>query len=313
MTTEIQAASGDDMKSGTGLNQANTSNALPTQQAPYFYRFALGDAKATVVSDGVLTVGAPKAYFSNISPENLESNLISNFLPTDIWRMEQNVLVIRLGKKTVLFETGLGNAQGYGKTGILLNTLRQASIDPASIDAVVLSHAHLDHCSGIMAEDGSRNFPNAQIYISKLDFDYFTDETRPRGPSTAAARMNLLPNLDRIHFIKEEEEFLPGLTALHIPGHTVGNMLFMIHSGNGQLALPADMAHHVTVLLEHPLAQLPFDTDPQQAAQSRLRMLDMLAANRIPVLGYHYPWPGIGYVGKQGEGFRFYPSPMDLG
>jgi hypothetical protein len=59
MIAKIQAASGNDTKSGGGLNQANASNTPPTQKAPYFYRSALGDAQATVVSDGVLNVGAP--------------------------------------------------------------------------------------------------------------------------------------------------------------------------------------------------------------------------------------------------------------
>ena len=58
--------------------------------------------------------------------------------------------------------------------------------------------------------------------------------------------------------------------------------------------------------------EFSYDTDPKQAAGSRVKMLDMLAANKIEVMSYHYPWPGIGHVAKQGDGFRWYPESMTL-
>ncbi|MGC2025522.1 MAG: MBL fold metallo-hydrolase, partial [Bradyrhizobium sp.] len=54
------------------------------------------------------------------------------------------------------------------------------------------------------------------------------------------------------------------------------------------------------------------DTDPKQAANSRVKMLDMLAANKIPVLAYHYPWPGVGHIAKTAEGFHYVPEPMQM-
>jgi hypothetical protein len=38
----------------------------------------------------------------------------------------------------------------------------------------------------------------------------------------------------------------------------------------------------------------------------------MLAEKRIPLVAYHFAWPGLGHVGKQGAGFRYYPSPMQM-
>jgi glyoxylase-like metal-dependent hydrolase (beta-lactamase superfamily II) len=116
----------------------------------------------------------------------------------------------------------------------------------------------------------------------------------------------------RIHFYKDHDEILPGVTALSAPGHTVSHTIFMINSGNQQLCYIGDLAHHQVLLLEHPRTQFAYDTDPAQSAESRVRMLDMLAANRIPLLAYHFPWPGIGHVTKRGEGFVYYPQPMIL-
>ena len=133
--------------------------------------------QATVVSDGILPLGEPSGSFLGTSKEEIGKMLTDNFLsPTNVV-LEQNILVLNTGDKLVLFDTGMGSSTMFGPTpGKLLASLKAAGIDPKDIDAVVATHAHCDHVWGIMADDGSRNFPNAQIYISQADFDYWTDE-----------------------------------------------------------------------------------------------------------------------------------------
>ena len=170
----------------------------------------------------------------------------------------------------------------------------------------------------LMSASGERNFPNAQYFIGEPDYNYWTSDSKvpPNYPARqhflGQAQKNLVPNKDRIHFYKDHEEILPGVTALSAPGHTVSHTIFMINSGNQQLCYIGDLAHHQVLLLEHPRTQFAYDTDPAQSAESRVRMLDMLAANRIPLVAYHFPWPGIGHVTKRGEGFVYYPQPMIL-
>ena len=102
------------------------------------------------------------------------------------------------------------------------------------------------------------------------------------------------------------------MQAIAAPGHTVGHTIFMITSQGKSFAYLADLTHHPILLLEKPRMEFAYDTDPKQAVNSRVKMLDMLAANRIPVMAYHYPWPGIGHVVKTGEGFHYIPEPMQM-
>jgi glyoxylase-like metal-dependent hydrolase (beta-lactamase superfamily II) len=111
-------------------------------------------------------------------------------------------------------------------------------------------------------------------------------------------------------FFKDGQEILPGVQALAAPGHTVGHHIFMISSGGKSFAFLGDLTHHQILLMEKPRMEFSYDTDPKQAAESRVRMLDMLAANKIAVMSYHYPWPGHGHVVKTGDGFHYIPEPM---
>ena len=302
-----------------GLAQARGPLGQSPPQAPSYYRFLLGTAECTIVSDGVLPLGDPKASFKNIGTDEIDRQLRDNFLPLADAVLEQNILVINTGDRTVLFDTGMGLDKLFGPTtGQLQATLKQAGIDPASVDAVVMTHAHIDHCGGLIGADGKPYFPDAQYYITESDFDYWTSDDvvpkdYPARPNfLAQARGNLLPLKERMHFIKDGEEFLPGITALAAPGHTVGHTIFMINNGGQQLCYIGDLAHHPVLLLERPLTQFAYDTDPAQSAQSRVKMLSMLAANRVPLLAYHFAWPGIGHVAKAGDGFRYIPEPPHM-
>jgi glyoxylase-like metal-dependent hydrolase (beta-lactamase superfamily II) len=286
---------------------------LGTQPA-YFHRFNLGSAEVTVVSDGPLPLGDPSGTFIGVPKEEVKKMLSDNFLSPDNVVLEQNSPIVNMGDKLVLFDTGMGTSKQFGPTtGRQQKSMAEAGIKPEDIDAVVLSHAHIDHIGGIVDANDKPLFPNAQYYIAQSDFDYWTDEGKLGSPLkdfVVHARKNLLPVRDRLVFFKDGQEFLPGVQAMAAPGHTVGHHIFMITSEGKSFAFLGDLTHHQILLLEKPLMEFSYDTDPKQSAQTRVKMLTMLAANKIAVMSYHFPWPGYGHVVKNGDGFRYLAEPM---
>lgn len=299
---------------------AQAKAPFATTQAPYYYRFPHGKMQMTMVSDGPLPLGDPSGAFLGASKEEVLKLLTDNFLSPTNAVLEQNVLVVNTGDKMYIVDTGMGTSPMFGPTtGKLMTTLKAAGIDPASIDGILATHAHCDHVWGIMGDDGKPNFPNAQIYISQADFDFWTDEAKLSmkdpaymKPFVEGARKNLLPVRDRIVFFKDGEEFLPGIQAMSAPGHTVGHTIFMITSEGQSLAAIGDLTHHHILLVEKPRFEFAYDTDPKQSAGSRVRILDMLAKDKIPLVAYHFPWPGHGHVVKHGDGFRYIAAPMKM-
>src|SRR3982074_982511 len=223
-------------------------------QSPYFHRLNLGAAEVTVVSDGPLPLGDPSGTFLGVPKEEVKKMLTDNFLSPDNVVLEQNSPIVNMGDKLVLFDTGMGTSKAFGPTpGRQQKSMAEAGIKPEDIDAVVCSHAHIDHIGGIVGADDKPLFPNAQVYIAQSDFDFWTDEGKLGSPLkdfVVHARKNLLPVKDRLVFFKDGQEFLPGVQAMAAPGHTVGHTIFMVSSAGKSFAFLGDLIPPPIFLLE---------------------------------------------------------------
>lgn len=300
-----------------GLGAAEAKAPLSKLQAPQFYRFPIGEFQATIVSDGPLPLGEPSTSMKGITKDEIAKALSDNFLPLDSVVLEQNLIVLNTGSRLALFDSGMGTSKMFGDTtGKLLANLRLAGINPASIDDVICSHAHIDHTGGLADAKGRSFFPNATIHLAKSDYDFWTDEKKLSDANSKAfvahARQNLLPYKGRIKFIEDGKDVIPGVQAMAVPGHTVGHTIFIIKSGAKSLVYTADITHHQILLTEKPRTEFAYDTDPKAAVVSRLKVFDMIASQKLPMLAYHFPWPGYGHLAKQGDGYRYYAEPMEF-
>ncbi|MBB5695348.1 MBL fold metallo-hydrolase [Muricoccus pecuniae] len=307
---------------GLAIPAARAAAPFRNDLPPAWHRFRIGEFEATVISDGALPLGDPTQAFLGVEAGEVRRMLTGAFLPPGAATLAQNALVLNTGRQLVLFDTGMGDSMGEASrmfgptTGQLLKNMRAAGIDPAQIDMVIATHAHCDHIWALVDANGNRNFPNAQVAISEADLRYWTDDANKRGPEfmTAfidGARKNLAAYRDRMVMVRDGQEVIPGVTAVASPGHTVGHHCYIIASGDKVVMNTGDLAHHQVLLLRRPGLEFSFDTDPKLSAATRTRLLDRIATDRYGVLSYHFSWPGLGHVVREGEGYGWLPSPMN--
>ena len=279
-------------------------------------RFGIGDFQATIVSDGSLGLGDPKQWFLGLKPGEMEAVFRDNFLDETTVTLAENIMVLNTGSRLVIFDTGTGGAPSLGPTaGKLMDNLKSAGIDPAAIDDVILTHGHPDHIFGLTREDGTRNFPNAQVHLGEIDYKFFSDEANSSDPKIGAfipdLRKELLGVKDRLAMIVPGQEVIPGVTAIAAPGHTLGHTAFLISSGKASLLNAGDLAHHYALFTRHPEVNFQSDMDPPMMAETRKKMFDMIATDRLAMVGYHFPFPGAGHLRKAALGYDFIATSLD--
>ncbi len=290
-------------------------------QVAGWYRFRLGAFECTVVSDGAINLAPPFPTFGGgvATEAAVTAALRRAFLPEDRLPTAINALVVNTGAQLILLDAGVGAQPVFGPgTGQLPASLRAAGIDPAEVDLVAFTHAHPDHAWGIADAAGDSVFPNARYAMSSTDFDTWTNEALLAQPEpirgfVQGTRAVLLPRRDRFAMLGVNAEVAPGIRAVPTPGHTPGHVSYLLESEGARLLVLGDVANHAVLALARPDWPFVFDSDPGQAVATRRRTLDMAATDRLPVLGYHFPWPGLGHIEAAGQGFAFIPTPWQWG
>lgn len=286
--------------------------------APPFYRFRIGGFEATVVSDGPLALPPLTTVLPDAPRAELQALLAARREPADRWTGPQNALVVNTGRHLVLFDTGMGDrSRVFGPhSGQLLANLRAAGIDPATIDVVAITHAHIDHCWALVDAADRLNFPNARVAIAMNDYEFFTRESLLNDANARDfvlyTRTNLLPVRDRLIPMRDGAEVVPGVTAMATPGHTAGHHSYVIESEGRRVVNLGDVVHH-HVLLRNPEWHNIFDSDRAGGAATRRRVLTDLAGSGAQAVVYHMPFPGLGSFAREGSAFTWLPTPMHEG
>ncbi len=266
---------------------------------PQFNRFKLGAFEVTALLAGTRTVEEPTGIFGlNADPEEFAKVSAEAFLPTDKAQFFFTPTVVNTGAELVLFDTGL-NPDG------ITAALTAAGYSADQIDTVVLTHMHGDHIGGI-AGDAGATFANAKIVTGAAEHNHWM------GAGNEGFDAKVRPLNDKISFLDDGGAVTGGITAMAAFGHTPGHMTYRIESEGKNLLLMADLANHYVWSLAHPDWEVRFDMDKAAAAATRRKVLGMLAAERMPMIGYHMPFPALGYVETRGDGFHYVPASYQM-
>ncbi|MEM1163576.1 MAG: MBL fold metallo-hydrolase [Pseudomonadota bacterium] len=260
------------------------------------HTFAVGDMEvATLLVGQAVRDNIQSIFGMNVSAEEFEKVSSDNFLPSDKAMFFFTPTVVKSGDDVVLFDTGL-SAKGT------LPPLAAAGYQPEDVDIIVITHMHGDHIGGLTDDAGNPTYPNARYVTGQTEFDAWASRDNERFDA------KVRPFAEKMTFIGDGASVVSGITAMAANGHTPGHMIYMLESGGKQLAVCADTANHYVWSLAYPDWEVKFDMDKAAAAATRKQVFGMLAADKIPFIGYHMPFPGMGYVETGGEGmFRYVP------
>lgn len=202
----------------------------------------------------------------------------------------------------------------FDTVGKLMGNLEAAEIDPASITHVFVTHAHPDHIWGIRDEFDEPLFPDAEYIMGATEHAYWTkddlvNQVPPTDQQIVLGAVNSI-NAEGVEWnlVKDGAEIAPGITAMDSFGHTHGHMSLRIESGGKQLIATGDAISHGWASFAHPDWYNGIDALPEQTVKSRKKLLDMAAADRIALVGYHFPFPSVGHVQREGKAYRFVPA-----
>lgn len=277
---------------------------------PGIHSVAVGEIMVTALNDGQFQ--ANSALVNGISAEQADAAEAAAFrrVPPHI---TVSCFVLEIGGRHVLVDTGCGTAFGPAM-GRSRGKLGGVGVDPAKVETILVTHAHVDHVSGLVTPEGAACFPNAEIVINGAETDFWLSEANAAAAPEAAkggfatAQGALKPYAGRIRTLKDGQEALPGITCRHFPGHTPGHSGWLIGSGGESLLIWGDIVHLPGIQFAHPEAGMAFDTDSDLARASRRKALDMAATDRMLVAGMHLDFPCFGHVVKAGGGYGFVPE-----
>ena len=299
--------------SGTLTPPAQAAAPMMGGSRPNHYRFTLGDFEITTLWDGGTKLAGPFPIFGyDQFEEDVQELAEANFLPKSRMEISYTPVMVNTGKQLILFDSGNGDIRRAAGAGRLIKGLARAGFTPEQIDVIAITHCHPDHIGGLM-ENGKAIFPNARYLVGGSEYDFWSDPDAGSADPPIARRaqivqQKLVPLREKISFLKSEGEVISGINAIPCFGHTPGHLGFHIESKGKRLMLWGDAIIHHVVSLQQPEWHVSTDMDRDGAAETRKKLLDMTATERMPAIGYHMPFPAIGFVERKGEGYRWVPA-----
>src|SRR5262245_12613241 len=312
--TRRRLLAGAALAAGAGAHADPAAAAAVPVGAPVpgVYRYKVGAFELTSIYDGVWYRPIDDKFIRKADYADVRRAMADAFMPPEKLATPFTTLLVNTGSKLILLDTGTGG-QVAPTAGTLGQNLAAAGVDPKSIDTIVISHFHPDHINGIKDKNGGRIFPNAEIMVPAPEWDFWMDDANLRAAPDGLKGVflnfrrvfaDIAPQVTRY---RPGVEVATGLSTVPAFGHTPGHTVFAIQSGRDSRLAPSDTTQHPALFARHPEWQPAFDIDGPQAVDTRRKLLDRAAADRMLVTGYHFPFPACGHIVKTAGGYEHVP------
>ena len=269
-------------------------------------RITVGDFELTMFSDGNYWLDGGPAF--GIIPKSMWLRKTACDEDNRIF-LGLNSLLVRGGRQTVLIETGIGNKFGEHVRAIfepesrLIPNLTAAGVAPDSIDIVINTHLHFDHCGwNTVIHDGRvvPTFPRATYYAPEGEWQHGQKQYLRDRVSYISDNYNPLLENGQMKLVKDDREIIPGISVRTIPGHTRYMQVVMIESQGQKACYVSDLvptAMHLDLLW-----LMAYDLFPMEAIANKKRLYDEAIPGRWLLIFTHDPANAWGYVKERGHG-----------
>jgi glyoxylase-like metal-dependent hydrolase (beta-lactamase superfamily II) len=288
---------------------------------PSIFHVKMGGFAVTTMRDSrIVRTGLSPHHGGEAMADEVRRLARANRIDPDRYEHPFIPAMVHTGKQLVLFDTGNGTLaaereqlRGRVPDGHLISRMGDAGYRPEDVDIVVITHGHPDHIGGLM-RNGAPAFPNARYVFGATEFDAWRrGDVREFRKFNRELFMQLAaPLADRATFVKPGDDVVHGVRAVDAGGHSRGMMAYLIESEGRRLLIWADTCIHYAISLQRPDLEVDVDDDKARAAATRKRILDMCVTEELFVIGYHMPFPGIGFVERAGTGYRWVPHSYQL-
>jgi glyoxylase-like metal-dependent hydrolase (beta-lactamase superfamily II) len=285
----------------------------PLEPVNGVYKYKVGSIEVTAVYDGIWRKPHDPTFIKNASVEDTKEALAKAGLTTEFMPIPLTVVVLKIGDKYVMIDSGSGVGQWQANATNLPSNMKAAGIDRGQISTILVSHFHPDHVWGLM-EKGTNAavFPNAELIVNSTEYKWWTEPGRveklPEGRRPAGKRIgDVFPTWKNWKLVEDNAEVAPGVRLLAAFGHTPGHSVFLVTSGKDQLMVSNDAMYVPALLAPHPDWQGAYDQDGATAVTTRRKLMDRVIADKMMVCGAHFPFPGRGTFTKDGDAYAFAP------